>query len=113
MIEERTLLKDNQGFNKLVQDTASKLSAIKTLLENPKKIVSLFNSSSVEDVEMLFQDKCSPFIHKKFVNEIKSSMTEEEFLEAYTLHMGDSKGGRGGLGVFPFLTVAKSGLLKQ
>lgn len=105
-------MKDNQGFNKLVQDTANKLTAIKTLLENPKKIVSLFNSSSVGDVEMLFQDKCSPFIHKKFVNEM-SSMTEEEFLEAYTLYMGDSNGGHGGLGVFPFLTVVKSGLLKQ
>lgn len=106
-------MKDNHGFNKLVQDTASKISVIKNLLENPEKIISLFNSSSVEDVEMLFQDKCSSFIYQKFVNEIKSTMTEKEFLETYMLHMGDSKGGCGGIGVFPFLTVAKSGLLKQ
>lgn len=100
-------LKDTHALNKLVQDGKSKRSVIENLLQDPKQIISLFNSSSIEDVEMLFQDKCSKSVYKKFVDEIKGSMSENEFLDAYSLHMSDERGGFGGFGAFPFLTAIK------
>lgn len=106
-------MNEYQGFADLMSSTKEKKDFLQNLLNHPEKIVELFSRSSKEDVEMLFQKKCSGSTYQRFLDLIKSKFTANQFLEVYSIHMSDAQGGFGGIGLHSFLTVADRHLLKQ
>jgi len=106
-------LNENQGFADLMSSTKEKKDFLQNLLNHPEKIVELFSRSSKEDVEMLFQKKCSGGTYQRFLDRIKSKLTVNQFLEVYSIHMSDAQGGFGGIGLHSFITVADRHLLNK
>lgn len=96
-----------------MSNTKEKKDFLQNMLNHPEKIIELFSRSSKEDVEMLFQKKCSGSTYQRFLDQIQSKFTAKQFLEVYTIHMSDAQGGFGGVGLHPFLTVADRHSLKQ
>lgn len=96
-----------------MSSTKEKKDFLQNLLNHPEKIVELFSRSSKEDVEMLFQKKCSGSTYQRFLDRIKSKLTVNQFLEVYSIHMSDAQGGFGGIGLHSFITVADRHLLNK
>lgn len=106
-------MNEYQGFADLMLSTKEKKDFLQNMLNQPTKIVELFSRSSKEDVEILFQKKCSGSTYQRFLDQIQSKLTSEQFLEVYSIHMSDAQGGFGGIGLHSFLTVADRHLLNK
>ncbi|WP_214771526.1 hypothetical protein [Exiguobacterium sp. s133] len=106
-------MSDNKGFEDLILADNVKKKFLENLLEKPDRVAELYRRSSKEDVETLFQKECSSGCYRRFLDQVKSKLSEEEFIGCYSLHMSDAQGGFGGFGVHSFLTVAKRQQVKQ